>query len=173
MQMIQYRFLKAVLVLALIVAGSNVVWAKRKASTPEDRAKAVQLARELESNPSSDDAPGKRQWLIEWYTKVPDITVTVCDLLGPLPETEHPLMSQVLSQMLFSNGAFQIEHPDRASDTVAVQTAGLEGALKVYEILAHATPEARLPYLDDLLAKREQGKLSEYVKGKVAGGSCK
>jgi hypothetical protein len=165
-----------VVVLALLAAlllGSAAAWAKRKPSTPEDRAQAVKFAHELEANPSSEDAVAKRKWLIEWYEKVPDITVVVCDLLGPLPEGDHPLMPEVLTQMMFSNGAFQIEHPDSAGDKVAVQTAGLEGALTVYEILVKAMPQGRLPFLDELLEKRSQGQLVEYVKGKVATGCGK
>src|SRR5205809_919792 len=88
--------------------------AKRPASTPEERAKAVQLARELELDPMTDDAVDKRRWLIEWYQRVPDITVTVCDLLGPLPKDDHPYFSFVLAQSMFSGGAFMIEHPGQA-----------------------------------------------------------
>jgi hypothetical protein len=157
-----------VALLAALLLGSAAAWAKRKPSTPEDRAQAVKFAHELEANPLSEDAVSKRKWLIEWYEKVPDITVVVCDLLGPLPENDHPLMPLVLSQMLFSNGAFQIEHPDSAGDQVAVQTAGVEGALKVYEVLVKAIPQGRLPFLDELLKKQSQGQLLEYVKGEVA-----
>ena len=46
-------------------------------------------------------------------------------------------------------------------------------AKAVYEILVQATPQGRLPYLDDLLAKKAQGGLSEYVKERIAAGSCK
>ena len=163
----------SILLLAIFTAsmfGWAGAWAKRKPSTPEDRAKAVQWAHQLEAEPLSDDAFSKRKWLINWYEKVPDITVVVCDLLGPSPKDEHPLFAVILSQMLFSNGAFQIEHPDKAGDRVAVQTAGLEAALNVYETLVKEIPEGRLPFLDDLLAKRAQGHLTEFVKEGTATG---
>jgi hypothetical protein len=166
----------AIVVLALCsacVLGSAGAWAKRKPSTPEDRAQAVRYAHELEANPLSDDAASKRKWLVEWYDKVPDITVVVCDLLGPFPEGEHPFMSEVLGQMIFSNGAFQIEHPDLVGDKAAVQTAGLEGALKVDSAFDKAMPQGRVPFLDELLEKQSQGHLSEYVKAKVATGCGK
>jgi carboxypeptidase Q len=168
------RSLRVVLVLLLghLLLGPAVSWAKPKKSTPADRAKAVRLARELEADPLGEDAVDKRRWLIEWYTKVPDITVTVCDLLGPLPKDEHPFFSDVLVQSMFAGGAFIIEHPDQVGDQVAVQTAGIEGALKVYEIFVKAMPEGRLPFLDDLLAKRGDGTLRAHMKEAVAEG-CK
>jgi len=148
------------------------VEAQRPASTPEDRAQAVRSAGELEADPMADDAPDKRSWLIGWYTRVPDTTLTVCNLLGPLPEKDHPFFPQVLTQSMFSGGAFMIEHPEKAKDQVAVHTAGMLGALKVYEIYAKAMPEERLPFLDGLLERRDQGTLDAYMPDAVAEG-CK
>ena len=146
--------------------------AAKKNSSPEDKAKAVQLTRELERNPTTPDGPEKRSWLIEFITKAPDISVTVCNLLGPMPGDDHPFFPQVLAQSLFSMGAFIIEHPDQAKDEIAVQTAGMEGALKVYEIYVKAQPDARLPFLDDLVKKRDAGTLAAHMKEAVPKG-CK
>jgi len=159
-------------ILAGALSSSGTLSAKPKKSTPEERAKAVQLGRELEAQPASEDAVEKRRWLIDFYQRVPDITITVCDLLGPFPKGEHPYFSYVLAQSMFSSGAFMIEHPDQASDQVAVQTAGVEGALKVYEIFVKAMPEDRLPFLDSLLAKRGDGSLRAYMQDAVSKG-CK
>ena len=145
---------------------------KSKKSTTEERAKAIQVAHELEAQPASDNAVEKRRWLIDFYQRVPDITITVCDLLGPFPKREHPYFSYVLTQSMFSSGAFMIEHPDQASDQVAVQMAGVEGALKVYEVFASAMPDDRLPFLDGLLARRADGTLRAYMQDAVAK-SCK
>jgi hypothetical protein len=55
----------------------------RGPSTPEERAKVVELTRLLEQNPVAENAPSTRQWLREWIIEVPDIRFTVCtDLLG-------------------------------------------------------------------------------------------
>src|SRR5262245_5475136 len=104
------RVAAALLLVSLILVSPAV--AKRQASTPEDRAKAVRLARELEADPVSDDAVYKRRWLIKWYEQVPDITITVCNLLGPFPKDDHPFFPQVLTQSMFSGGAFMIEHAE-------------------------------------------------------------
>jgi hypothetical protein len=156
---------------ALLLATTAVV-AKPKSSTPEERAKAAALAHELEAKPLAADAVEKRGWLIKWWQQVPDYTVTVCDLLGPLPKEDHPFFPQVLVQSMFSGGAFMIEHPDKAKDQVAVQTAGMQGALKVYKEFARVSPEGRLPFLDDLLKKRDAGTLEAYMQEAVPKG-CK
>ena len=168
----RHRPLRIVLVVLLghLLLGPAAALAKPKKSTPEDRAKAVRLAREVEADPMAKDAVDKRRWLIDWYTKAPDITITVCDLLGPLPKDDHPFFPQVLVQSMFAGGSFIIEHPDQAGDQVAVQTAGIEGALKVYEIFVKAMPEGRLPFLDDLVAKRNDGTLQAHMKEAVVAG---
>ena len=140
----------------------------KKNSTPEERAKAVRLARELELDPMTDDSADK----LKWYEKVPDITVTISDLLGPMPGEDHPFFSFVLAQSVFSQGAFIIEHPKQANDKVAAQTAGMLGALNAYERFVKALPDARLPYLDDMLKRRDDGTLATYMAEAVQKG-CK
>jgi hypothetical protein len=168
----QRRIVLLVAMAVLLFSAATPVLAGRKASTPEERAKAVRLARELEAEPDSNDAAEKRRWLLEWYERVPDITVTVCDLLGPLPKEGHPYFPQVLVQSIFAGGAFAIENPDKAGDQVAVQTASVRGALKVYEAYVKMLPEERLPFLDDLIKKRDAGTLDAHMREAVPEG-CK
>ena len=136
-------------------------------STPAERSKAVRIAHELEADPLSSDAPDKRRWLLLWYERIPDITVTICNLLGPLPDDRHPFFSEIIGQTAFSGGAFMIEHPDQSTDQVAVQTAGLLGALKVYEAFASRSSDKRLPFVDGLVAKRDNGTLTQYMRDTV------
>lgn len=152
--------------------GELIDKAHRKPSTSEERAKAVQLARDLELDPMAADAVHKRQWLLDFYQRVPDITVTVCDLLGPLPKEDHPYFAFVLFQSMASSGAFMIEHPDQVKDQVAVQTAGVIGALKAYEVFVKEVPEVRLPFLDGLVKQRNEGTLVGYMRNAVEKG-CK
>ena len=148
-------------------------WAgKGDASTPEDRAKAVVMTRQLESDPLGEGAVEARQWLMPWLEQAEDITVTVCDILGPIPSEDHPYSAEILTQMIFSNAAFQIEHPEKADETLAVQTAGVEGALKAYEAIVKDKPGARIAFFDDLARKRDDGQLAIFMK-KVVSGKCR
>ena len=164
--------MRAVLLLGVLGLGlaSPAVAAESERSTAEERAQAVRYARELAKAPLAADAEPKRRWLLDWYERIPDITITVCDLLGPLPPADHPFFKKVLDQALFSGGAFAIEHPGRAADELAVQTAGMEGSLRVYEACAKAQPLYRLHFLDDLLARRKAGTLAAYLREAVPRG---
>jgi hypothetical protein len=75
--------------------------------------------------------------------------------------------------MMFSSAAFIIEHPDQANDRKAVSQAGLEGSLKTYESILKTRPNAKWPFLDGLIQKREKGELGAYVSDILAKGKCK
>jgi hypothetical protein len=44
-----------------------------------------------------------------------------------------------------------------------VEEAGVEGALKAYQVIVKKDPQARSAYWDRLLKKREKGTLNDYV----------
>jgi len=145
----------------------------RGPSTPEERAKVVELARWLEQNPLAENAPATRQWLQEWIADVPDIRFKACAaLLGPALGDKYSYSREVNQQMLFSGAAFTLERQDKARDDIAVYNAGVEGALRMYQVLVRLTPDAKLAFLDGLVAKRDQGQLVDYV-AKDAKERCK
>jgi hypothetical membrane protein len=145
----------------------------RGPSTPEERAKVVALTRMLERDPLGENAPATRQWLREWAIEVPDIRVYACDdLLGHGLGDNYPYTSEVNPQVVFSAAAFAIEHQDKARDEIAQYSAGVEGALRVYEVLLKSKPDARSAFLDELLAKRDHGELVDHV-AKLANEKCK
>lgn len=136
----------------------------RGPSTPEERARAVKIAHELEEDPLAKDAKDKRAWVIQWIVDIPDITVTECsDFFGNVSNPAHPHAKEIVYQMDISSASFMIEHPDKAKDEQAVATAGLLGSLKVYQSILKQQPDARWPYLDKIVQMREQGKLDDYV----------
>ena len=149
---------------ALIVA-LPVAWAERGPSTPEERAKAVTLVRSLESDPLGEKAFESRRWLTEWLIEVPDISVDWCtELLAPILGSKKPHAKDVGIQPLFSAAAFIIENPAKAEDTLAVNVAAVEGALRAYESILRTDPKARLPFLDELIEKRDKSLLPDYVR---------
>jgi hypothetical protein len=154
--------------MVLLLAG--VAAAERTPSTPEERAKAVQLARELEADPLAASAEEKRRWLLQWWDRIPDIKVNIHLRAETVPAADQPYFHKVLFQLAFSGGAFMIEHPAQAKDEVAVQTAAFEGALKVYRILDKHAPGHRVPDLDALVLKQEVGTLRSYIADMVGGG---
>ncbi|HEV7842107.1 MAG TPA: hypothetical protein VGO69_00345 [Pyrinomonadaceae bacterium] len=165
-------FILAVALIALAAQASRAQ-ENRQPSTPEERARAVQLTRALEADPLGKDAKEARRWLLLWLIRVPDIKVTICtDFLAPLYKKDKNNSLDITAQMTFSSAAFMIEHPEQAEDEPAVYLAGLEGSLKAYEALLKAKPKATWPFLDDLIAKRERGELAGYIAGILKTG-CK
>ena len=138
---------------------------KRGPSTPEERAKAVQFAHDLENNPLGPQAKSEREWLTLWLIDVPDITVEICSrLLGPELPDKKKYGTEIFSQLMFAEAAFMIENPDKANDGISVHTAGVSSALKVYEAILKERPKAQLKALDEIIARRDKGELQERVK---------
>ncbi|HEX4642647.1 MAG TPA: hypothetical protein VH161_04240 [Candidatus Acidoferrales bacterium] len=137
---------------------------QRGPSTAEERARAVKVARELESDPLGRDAKDNREWVYKWIEEIPDITVNVCyDFFGKLPKPPRGHSLEIVNQMVISSAAFMIEHPDKVKDEQAIVTAGLLGSLKAYQVILKGEPDARWPYMDKIVQMRDQGKLDDFV----------
>jgi hypothetical membrane protein len=145
----------------------------RGLSTPEERAKAINISRSLERDPLAKDAAANRQWLLNWIIEVPDIHFKSCvGMLEPEVGKQYRYSTEVNQQIIFSAAAFRLEHPDHLRNDTGAYLAGVEGALRVYESLLKSTPDARLAFLDDLVAKRDDGVLADHV-AKLAKEKCK
>ena len=145
----------------------------RGLSTPEERAKAINIARLLERDPLAKDAPANRQWLLNWMIEVPDIRFKLCvGLLDPGVGDQYRYSAEVNQQVTFSAAAFRLEHPDNLRNDTGAYLAGVEGALRVYETLVKSAPDAKLAFLDDLVAKRDRGVLADHVT-QLANQKCK
>jgi len=130
-----------------------------------DRDKLVKASRALESDPIGKDAKKNREWATQWVIQVPDISVEICaGYLGPLLGSKYTYETELNSQEPISMTAFIIEHEDKANDRVAVHQAGVEGVLKAYESILKSKPDAKMEYLDGLIAKRGKGELKAYVE---------
>lgn len=167
------RVLSSLLLLSFLcsnLSGQNEQ--KRGPSTPEERAKAVQIARTLDADPLQPGNKDMRTWFTLWLIEVPDITVQVCgEELGPLfheSNRDKNFVSEIFGQSMFSSASFIIEHPDQAKDAVAVYTAGVEGSLRAYHSILKTHPEARWPFLDDLVAKQQNSELTKFVEKATA-----
>jgi hypothetical protein len=149
---------------ALQVFPGQIGAQQRGPSTPEERARAVQTAKSLQADPLDPNLQEDRQWFVKWLIEVPDISVKVCTtFLGDLGDSKSAYPGAVIATMLASEAAFVIEHPEKAKDVEAVYLAGVGGALHGYEAIHKKDTSYRLPHLDDLIQKRDQGKLSDYV----------
>ncbi len=156
--------------LVLFLSGAAFpAWAERdEPSTPAERARVVELTHRLEADPLGPEARAEQVWLVNWIREVPDLTVSICDLMELPPEDRYPWSPTLLVQMMAANAAFQIENPDRAGDEAAVQGAALKSALKAYGAILKRKPAARQPAYDRLVAEMNDGRLDRRLKALVA-----
>ena len=136
----------------------------RTLSTPEDRERVVDYAHSLEEHPLAKDNLAKRMWLTEWIVKAPEVSVDVCcKELQSLDEVNNTYSEQLRMQAMYSQAAFELEHPD-VTNSATIQTAGLAGTLRAYRAILRFDPSAKYPVLDNLLSLEKQGKLQKYVE---------
>jgi hypothetical protein len=136
----------------------------RGPSTPEERAKVIELTRMLERDPLNENADATRQWLREWTIEVPEIRFHVCnELLSHGLGENYPYSREINLQTILSGAVFTLEHQDKARDDVGAYIAGVEGSLRMYEVLAKPRPDARSAFLDGLVAMRDRGELADHV----------
>jgi len=161
------RKLLAVLILLIVAVSIPSAACSRSASNPEDRARAVAYTQSLEEHPLAKDSLEKRMWLTEWIVLVPDFTVNVSrqefKKLESLDKVNDTYSNQLRMQMLFSQAAFQLQHPEERS-TARIQAAGLAGTLRAYRAIQQFDPTAKYPMLDNLMSLEKKGKLQKYVE---------
>lgn len=125
----------------------------------------VGSVRSLEANPLQEGAARLRTSIFQALIELPDIDAKVCaDLLAEVRKNGYAFAPELTLHQTFGAGVFAIEHPDQAHDDAASYAAGLEAALRVYETILISKPDARDPFLDDLISKRDKGDLVAYVK---------
>ena len=161
------KIVGAVLGLSALTVGLLAI-PPRGPSTAEERQKALEIVRHLESDPLAKNAKDERGWLTVWLAEVPDITVTLCTAFYPsLLESKKNHASELALQSAYSMAGFLIEHPEKVQDENAKCLAGVEVPLRAYESILQKEPKARWPVLDELLAKREKGELAAFVEATV------
>jgi|tagenome__1003787_1003787.scaffolds.fasta_scaffold20441582_1 hypothetical protein len=134
----------------------------RGPSTRAERDRAVKVTHQLEQNPLAPELRADRDWLFKWIVAVPDITISVC--VDPVEGSGQYRYSRELQmQKMFSSATFIIENSAQKHDDLAVETAGVEGALKAYQVILKKSPNAHSAYWDRLLKKQQDGSLHDYV----------
>lgn len=73
--------------------------------------------------------------------------------------------------MMASEAAYVIENPTKAKDNNAMYLAGIDGTLDGYQAIHGKDSNYKLAQLDELLQKRSEGKLPDYIRS--AAMKCK
>ncbi len=144
----------------------------RVPSTAEERQQALETIHSWQADPLGPNAKDQFGSVLKFFVVVPDLTVHVCTLLDRLPKGDKKDSNTIFGGQFMSQAAFVIENPDKKDDRMAENQAGVEGALRTYELLLKTNPKDRQPYLDDLIQRRDAGTLTQFVKASAAA-NCK
>ncbi len=156
------------------IAFSGTAYATTELAAAEtDTTKFVRLTTSLENDPFQDETKEIRTWLIGWAADSPNVTVVMCDILGPIPGQDAPNSSILLTQYMFGNAAYQIENPNKKSDELSLQMAGVRSLLRTYAAIIKLHPKETIPYFDDLLKKMNDGTLEQFMAPAVTNNCAK
>ncbi len=155
----------------LLAAPLSASASDRGPSTPEERKQALGYIRDWQGDPLGPHAKDQFAWVLKWFAEVPDLTVHLCAVLDKLPKGDKKDGTAIFGGEFMGQVAFVIENPDKKDDRLAEFQAGVESALRVYELLLKANAKDREPYLDDLIQRREAGTLGQFVSER-AGAAC-
>jgi carboxypeptidase Q len=136
-------------------------------STKEERERAIALASKLEANPLDDSLRSDREWLLKWAAEASDFTVSMCASHGEFAKKKYKYGPELTFQKMASAIAFVLQHPDQQKDPVAQELAGVNGTLNAYEVIVKTDPKGHTEYWDDLLKKRSDGTLKDFVSDYV------
>jgi hypothetical protein len=134
-----------------------------------DHQKLIKASHFLEENPLDKSAKAIRSWAFVWSADTKDVTVIICGVGGPFMDKKVKFGNELMSQYAIAMTAFKLEHPEKANDENAAQLAGVESALKVYEILLKDNPKGKADAVDALIVKRDKGELAAYVANADCG----
>lgn len=162
---------RACALITLAIGLAAPAWAERGPSTPEERARVVQLAEAANRDPIGVMNSSDGRWFMKWSDEIPDYT------FGPDQgafwmengAAKGDLRRVLRFHHMLSTAAYQVQHqvmdPDKDPAMHEAKTiAGVEGLLHAYESLKDKRPENRSEELDKAIAMRDQGKLAAFVQ---------
>jgi hypothetical protein len=102
---------------------------------------------------------------MQWLINAPDVSVTAClDPLGGMSIKSFDHSTDIIAQYTLSMAVFIIRHPELKNDVTAQQIAGVESALRAYEVMRDANASPKSPPLENLLETQRRGELPNAVR---------
>jgi len=151
------------IVILVFTLGPAAIGSSFQSDEREASEKLIKTARFLEQKPLDKETKELRAWAIKWLIVTDKVSVSVCSLMLGV-EKKYKYSSDLFTQYTIGMAAYKLSNPDKAQDEDATQLAGVESAITSYEAIVAEQSKARNAFMDDLLAKRSQGTLADYVK---------
>ena len=127
-----------------------------------------QAAADIEAGISTKESISNRQNALRWTIETEDISLIVCgETFGPFVEKKNKNGGALTEAYTMGMADYRIKNPD--ADENAVQQAGVELALKVYDRLTKEKPKTKFKAVDELVAKRDNGTLGAFIAAADCG----
>ena len=155
------KTIPAILLTLILLVLSAPAEDKHAPSTPEERARLIDIAGKLRTDPLNPSLRSDREWATIWLIEIPDVTLKLCSLPW---ESKYKYSGELMAAKMTSMAAFAFQHPERTNDDVAVTQAGLEGALEAYKSVLTSNPKAKSKAMEELVATEAKGVLTTFVQ---------
>lgn len=124
----------------------------------------IKASQFLETQPLDKKAKDIRSKALLWIIQTDKVSVTACSLLVSGLEEKYKYSGDLVTQYTIGMAAYKLANPEKAGEEDAVQLAGVESAMRSYEAMLKTQPKAQHKFMDDLVAKRSNNTLAEFVK---------
>jgi len=132
-----------------------------------EKGNVIAAARALETTPLSEGTSKIAQRAFKWVAETDEVSLTVCGgTFGLFSDKKNKQASLMTMAYAVGMAAYKLENP--AKDENAIQLAGLETALKAYEMAVKEKPKTKSDQVEALLTKRANGELAAAVNA----GDC-
>jgi hypothetical protein len=145
-------------------------------SQDDDRATAITIIRDMESNPLAADETrtAARAWLLAWLSNNHDLTVFACpDLLGPGDHKDYVHVDVLLVLTIVGEARFLLEHPGASPESEAVFLAGMTSALVGYRNILTIEPKSHWSNFDELLDLQDHQRLGSHISHAMTSCTAK
>ena len=133
-----------------------------------EKENVIAAARALETTPLDKSTAKIAERALKWTIETDEIHLIACGgTFGTFSDKKNKQSSLMTMGYMIGMAAYKIQNP--AADENAVQLAGLETALKAYEIAVKEKPKTKSDQVEALLVKRANGELVALVNAANCG----
>jgi len=125
-------------------------------------------AADIEAGVSTKESISNRQAALKWTIETEEISLIACGAtFGPFVAKKNKNGGALTEAYMIGMADYRINNPDAEEN--AVQQAGVELALKVYDRLVKEKPKTKFKEVDDLITKRDNGQLKYFITAADCG----
>lgn len=162
---IQIVVIGFVLITIMAVANNKLFAQGKQPTNPETKARMIQLINTLEKEPFHKEAKAYNKEVLVWLIEAPDVTVTLCtDIMGDLKKFKGDEGAALVAHLTFSQARFILQNPEKSSDKLAVNVAGVESVIAMYNSMKTTKPKLKIDAAEKLIQLQSESKLTSFVE---------